>query len=153
MGVERGAPGDHTNAEVVGTIRQHGAAPQVDITDLFRCIAFSILITNVDDHLRNRSFLHTDAAQWCLSPAFDADPFPERARELKTWITEDAGPAMKVVAPQFSVRVSPARSSRDCACSSRRTHEISILRAWARVTERVTTRTNRDRRPKLASVT
>lgn len=108
MGVERGAPGDHTYAEIVDTIRRFGAAAQDDITELFRRIAFSILITNVDDHLWNHSFLHTEAGQWRLSPAFDVNPFPERARELKTWITEDTGPAMSIdallsAAPYFGV--------------------------------------------------
>lgn len=113
MGVERGAPGVHTYAEIVDTIRQYGAAAQDDITELFRRIAFSILITNVDDHLWNHGFLHTEAGQWRLSPAFDLNPFPERARELKTWISEDTGPAMSIdallsAAPYFGVTASRA---------------------------------------------
>jgi serine/threonine-protein kinase HipA len=113
MGVERGAPGDHTYAEMVDAIRQYGAAAQDDIVELFRRIAFSILITNVDDHLWNHSFLHTEAGQWRLSPAFDVNPFPERVRELKTWITEDTGPAMTIeallsAAPYFGVTASDA---------------------------------------------
>ena len=108
MGVERRAPGEHTYAEIVDTIRRYGAAPQDDITELFRRIAFSILITNVDDHLWNHGFLHTEAGQWRLSPAFDVNPFPERTRELKTWITEDTGPAASIdallsAAPYFGV--------------------------------------------------
>ena len=59
-------------------------------------IAFSILITNVDDQLRNHGFLHEDREFWRLSPAFDINPSPERVRELKTWISEDAGPDMTV---------------------------------------------------------
>jgi serine/threonine-protein kinase HipA len=31
-----------------------------------------------------------------LAPAFDINPFPERVRELKTWISEDAGPAASI---------------------------------------------------------
>jgi serine/threonine-protein kinase HipA len=63
---------------------------------LWRRIAFSILITNVDDHLRNHGFLHEDREFWRLSPAFDINPSPERVRELKTWISEDAGPDMTI---------------------------------------------------------
>src|ERR1700751_4717874 len=33
---------------------------------------------------------------WRLAPAFDINPFPERVRELKTWISEDAGPAASI---------------------------------------------------------
>jgi serine/threonine-protein kinase HipA len=31
-----------------------------------------------------------------LSPAFDINPSPERGRESKTWISEDAGPDMTI---------------------------------------------------------
>ena len=55
-------------------------------------MAFSILITNVDDHLRNHGFLHVDREFWRLSPAFDINPSPDRVRELKTWISEERRP-------------------------------------------------------------
>ncbi len=113
MGVERGAPGEHTYAELVDAIRTHGADAQQDIDELFRRIAFSILVTNVDDHLHNHGFLHVEAGNWRLAPAFDVNPFPERARELKTWIAEDTGPAATIeallgAAPYFGVRTARA---------------------------------------------
>src|SRR5207244_5600222 len=64
--------------------------------ELWRRITFSILITNVDDHLMNHGFLHVHRGQWRLAPAFDINPFPERVRELKTWISEDAGPEASI---------------------------------------------------------
>ena len=33
-----------------------------------------ILISNVDDHLRNHAFLYSDPAGWTLSPAYDLNP-------------------------------------------------------------------------------
>jgi len=96
LGVDIGAPTEHTYTEIVDAIRQHGAEAQVDIEELWRRIAFSILINNVDDHLHNHGFLHVAKDQWRLSPAFDINPFPERQRELKTWISEDAGPAASI---------------------------------------------------------
>ena len=100
--------------EIVDALRQHGAKAQSDIRELWRRIAFSILITNVDDHLHNHGFLHAGGALWRLAPAFDVNPFPERARELKTWISADTGPAASVdalrsVAPYF--RISKQRAS------------------------------------------
>jgi hypothetical protein len=47
-------------------------------------------------HLHNHGFLHVAKDQWRLSPAFDINPFPERQRELKTWISEEAGPAASI---------------------------------------------------------
>lgn len=98
LGVERGEAGTHTYAEIVDAIRVHGADAQTDIDELFRRIAFTVLVSNVDDHLHNHGFLHVEAAKWRLSPAFDVNPFPERQRELKTWISDEVGPEATVVA-------------------------------------------------------
>ena len=108
LGVEATEPGDHFYTEIVDAIRVHGADVQADIEELWRRIALSILITNVDDHLRNHGFLHEDRGFWRLSPAFDINPTPERSRELKTWISEDTGPEMTVnalmsVLPNFGI--------------------------------------------------
>ena len=61
-------------------------------------MAYSVLITNVDDHLHNHGFLHASRGQWRLAPAFDLNPFPDRVRELKTWISEDTGPEATIEA-------------------------------------------------------
>jgi serine/threonine-protein kinase HipA len=113
LGVEVAESGEHAYTEIVDALRMNGAAPQADTEELWRRIAFSILITNVDDHLRNHGFLHIDRGQWRLSPAFDVNPFPDRARELKTWVSEDAGPeatieALMSVLPYF--RIAPLRA-------------------------------------------
>lgn len=39
-------------------------------------MAFSVRISNTDDHLRNHGFLHEGAETWSLSPAFDLNPNP-----------------------------------------------------------------------------
>ena len=93
LGVDVRSTHEHTYTEIVDAIRQHGAGATSRYEELWRRIAFSILITNVDDHLRNHGFLHVAKDQWRLSPAFDINPFPDRQRELKTWISEEAGPA------------------------------------------------------------
>ncbi|WP_237355848.1 type II toxin-antitoxin system HipA family toxin [Xanthobacter sp. YC-JY1] len=113
LGAVPGDPGEHSYTELVDALRQHGSEPAADIEELWRRIAFSILITNVDDHLLNHGFLHVDRGQWRLAPAFDVNPFPERVRELKTWVSEEAGPeasidALMSVAPYF--RIASARA-------------------------------------------
>jgi len=92
LGADADASRDHYYTEMVDAIRVHGADPKGDIEELWRRMAFSILITNVDDHLHNHGFLHVNHGQWSLAPAFDINPFPERMRELKTWISEETGP-------------------------------------------------------------
>jgi serine/threonine-protein kinase HipA len=96
LGLDAMAPSEHTYTEIVDAIRQYGAEARVDIGELWRRIAFSILINNVDDHLHNHGFLHVAKDQWRLAPAFDINPFPDRQRELQTWISEDAGPAASI---------------------------------------------------------
>ncbi|HXM04572.1 MAG TPA: hypothetical protein VN939_18310, partial [Chthoniobacterales bacterium] len=54
-----------------------------------------------------------DREFWRLSPAFDINPSPERVRELKTWISEDAGPDMTIDALMSVIayfRITDARS-------------------------------------------
>lgn len=99
-------PGDdheHSYTEIVDALRQHGAAARDDIEELWRRLVFSILITNVDDHLRNHGFLHSGRGLWRLAPAFDLNPFPDRIRELKTWPSEETGPEASIEAA-LSVR-------------------------------------------------
>lgn len=113
LGAEPSDPGEHSYTELVDALRQYGSQPASDIEELWRRIAFSILITNVDDHLLNHGFLHVNRGQWRLAPAFDINPFPERVRELKTWVSEEVGPeatvhALMSVTPYF--RIADARA-------------------------------------------
>ena len=108
LGAEPGDPSEHDYTEIVDALRVHGADAQKDIEELWRRVAFSILITNVDDHLQNHGFLHAGHGQWRLAPAFDLNPFPDRVRELKTWISPETGAeatidALLSVAPYFKI--------------------------------------------------
>ncbi|HUS28492.1 MAG TPA: type II toxin-antitoxin system HipA family toxin [Kofleriaceae bacterium] len=114
-GVDPHEGSDHSYTEIADAIRVHGDSVQADLEELWRRLAFTILITNVDDHLMNHGFLYATRGRWRLSPAFDVNPFPERARELKLWISEEAGPAATVdglmsVAPYFKISQQTAKT-------------------------------------------
>jgi len=81
--------------EIVDALRQHGAAAEEDMEQLWRRIVFSILISNTDDHLRNHGFLYAGQSGWRLSPAYDLNPVPVdvKPRILTTAINEDDGTA------------------------------------------------------------
>ncbi len=65
-----------------------------DLRQLWRRIAFTVLIRNTDDHLRNHGFLRTSSSGWSLSPAFDLNPNPERGNShLSTSIDGDSDSA------------------------------------------------------------
>jgi len=68
---------DHSYLEIVDALRQHGSDVSRDLPQLWRRIAFGVLVSNVDDHLRNHGFLY-DVAKggWRLSPAYDINPVP-----------------------------------------------------------------------------
>jgi len=82
--------------EIADAIRARGANPVADVQQLWRRMLFNLLITNVDDHLRNLAFLHVENGLWRLAPAFDINPFPDKANESKTWLSEEDGPITTV---------------------------------------------------------
>jgi serine/threonine-protein kinase HipA len=83
---------DRSYTEIVDVIRSVGYQPLIDIKQLWRRLVFNLLITNVDDHLQNHGFLHVEQGLWRLAPAFDINPFPDKERESKTWLSEEDGP-------------------------------------------------------------
>jgi serine/threonine-protein kinase HipA len=76
--------------EIAEVIETFSPSATWDMRELWRRVAFSILISNTDDHLRNHGFLRHSTAGWSLSPAFDLNPDPEPgAKHLHTAITFD----------------------------------------------------------------
>lgn len=79
--------------EIVDELARHGARAGADAAELFRRMVFNILISNVDDHLRNHGFLWAGKEGWVISPAYDLNPTPTdlKARILTTNISIDEG--------------------------------------------------------------
>jgi serine/threonine-protein kinase HipA len=71
--------------EIAEVIEQRSTAAAAELRQLWRRMAFSILISNTDDHLRNHGFLHERGDSWMLSPAFDLNPQPG-SKDLSTAI-------------------------------------------------------------------
>ncbi len=80
---------DASYLELAEVIATEGAQPQHDREQLFRRIGFSILLSNLDDHLRNHGFIRSRKAGWQLSPAYDLNPVPPHIKPpiLSTAIT------------------------------------------------------------------
>jgi len=62
--------------EIADVIASQGAAPREDLAELWSRIAFNVMVTNTDDHLRNHGFLLAPGDGWRLSPAYDMNPAP-----------------------------------------------------------------------------
>jgi serine/threonine-protein kinase HipA len=89
---------DHAYTQIADTIIANSVNPGQDLQELWRRLAFNLLITNVDDHVQNHGFLHVAHGQWRLAPAFDINPFPDKDQELKLWLDEAYGPVDSIEA-------------------------------------------------------
>ena len=99
---------EHSYTEIIDVMRSKCKNFADDAKQLWRRLLFNHLIANVDDHLQNIGFLHVGNNQWKLAPAFDVNPFPDKERESKTWLSEDTGPITSVrqlveQAPRFEL--------------------------------------------------
>ena len=84
LGAKDGEGGSYP--EIVDALTRRGAQAKKDAHGLYRRVAFNVLVSNVDDHLRNHGFLWQDRSGWTLSPAYDLNPVPAdlKARVLTT---------------------------------------------------------------------
>ena len=106
---------ERTYFEIADAIRANGFDPENDARQVWRRLVFNLLITNIDDDLHNMGFLHVEGDFWRLAPAFDLNPFPDKTRESKTWLSEDDGPTTDVAnlmarAAYFSLGTTQAKA-------------------------------------------
>ena len=85
---DRQEDGNGTYIDIAGFLMQHGANPDADIPELWRRMAFSLLVSNTDDHLRNHGFV-SEKGRWRLSPAYDLNANVKRPQSLSLEL--DAG--------------------------------------------------------------
>lgn len=114
MGARDGEGGSYP--EMVDALVLHGAQAKSDTQSLYRRVAFNVLISNVDDHLRNHGFLWSGKPGWVLSPAYDLNPVPTdlKARVLSTSIDLDDGTCsldlLESAAPFYGLDLPQARA-------------------------------------------
>ncbi|MDD3759745.1 MAG: type II toxin-antitoxin system HipA family toxin [Acidithiobacillus sp.] len=70
--------GETRSYEEMAEALREKEAPPTDVQELWRRIAFSVLISNVDDHLRNHGVLWSRESGFRLTPAFDLNPADDR---------------------------------------------------------------------------
>lgn len=102
--------------EIVDALTRYGAQAKTDAHALYRRVVFSVLISNVDDHLRNHGFLWLGKTGWSLSPAYDLNPVPTdvKVRVLTTNIDLDEGTCsidlLEAAAAYFGLGLPAARA-------------------------------------------
>lgn len=79
--------------DLVQVIETSGTSTQIahDLEQLFRRVAFNLLVGNRDDHLRNHGFLRAGDG-WRLSPAFDVNPNPDKDHHVLAIDDRDPSP-------------------------------------------------------------
>lgn len=68
--------GDIRSYEEIAESLRELAVPAEDIRELWRRLVFSVLVSNIDDHLRNHGVVWSPKEGFRLSPAFDINPAP-----------------------------------------------------------------------------
>jgi serine/threonine-protein kinase HipA len=127
--------------ELVDLLSRHGARAKVDAHALYRRVAFNVLVSNVDDHLRNHGFLWLGNAGWTLSPAYDLNPVPIdlKARILTTNIDLDDGTCsmglLEGAAEYFNLSLKEARAIIKEVATATATWRATAQRVGARSVE------------------
>lgn len=106
--------------EILGLIERICGNDSADIQELFRRVAFKILISDGDDHLRNHGFLLTQDG-WHLSPAFDMTPSVSSRHLVLTW--DEKCPCFNLkglisAAPVWGIGIERAREIVDQCCEA-----------------------------------
>jgi serine/threonine-protein kinase HipA len=78
--------------------RARGDATHVeaDLAQLFRRVAFNVMVGNRDDHLRNHGFI-LGSTGWRLAPAFDVNPNIDKAEHVLNLDDSDNRPSITTV--------------------------------------------------------
>jgi serine/threonine-protein kinase HipA len=84
--------------EIAHFLHTHGAQGTVKrgLEQLFRRVAFNVLVANRDDHLRNHGFLLRSDG-WILAPAFDVNPNPDKREHVLSIDETDNQPNLDTV--------------------------------------------------------
>jgi len=89
MAMLNGRDGEsYSYLDLADIITTESITPDRDREELYRRVAFTILVTNLDDHMRNHGFLRGRGG-WHLSPAYDINPVPNQPRVLKSYVDDD----------------------------------------------------------------
>lgn len=82
--------------EIAQRLMSNGSHASGDLEQLYRRVAFNVMVGNRDDHLRNHGFI-LDAGGWRLSPAFDVNPNIDKEEHVLAIDDKDPRPLVETV--------------------------------------------------------
>ena len=115
--------------EIAEALQREGDVARLDedLHQLYRRIAFSILVGNRDDHLRNHGFLRGSTG-WRLAPAFDINPDRDKRDHALAIDESDPRPSLatlRTTAPFYRLK--------DRAAALIEEHVVATVRTWRQV--------------------
>ncbi len=114
--------------EIAEIIMSQGSAPREDLIELWSRIAFNVMVSNTDDHLRNHGFLLRPNAGWRLSEAYDMNPVPGSSGLCLNIDESDNArdvDLVRSVAPYFRIKDAQATSIID--------RIANVVRGWREI--------------------
>ena len=118
--------GVHSYLDIAQCLADHGDPDslQGDLEQLFRRAVFNVAVGNRDDHLRNHGFLLARQG-WCLAPAFDINPDPDKDTHVLNLDELDNRPSLDSVrATAEYYRLRPATAERIIR------EVLSVVQGW-----------------------
>jgi len=94
----------HSYIDVANAIINNAVNPKRDLEELWKRMVFNIVISNIDDHLRNHGFLLKDKKGWELSPAYDMNPVPRIIRPNLHELSISANSSEGLIDTAFAVK-------------------------------------------------
>ncbi|MGC4061741.1 MAG: HipA domain-containing protein [Aquabacterium sp.] len=118
--------------EIARILIDHGAQPKTDLQELWSRIVFNMLVSNVDDHLRNHGFLLVPGKGWRLSEAYDMNPV-DFAQGLKLNVSEMDNALDLELARSVASYFRVAKKEADAIIDSSR----SVVRQWRTIANKL----------------
>jgi serine/threonine-protein kinase HipA len=84
---------ERTYLDLVEVVEEASDRVTEDLRELWRRAAFSVLVSNTDNHLRNHGFLRLTSGGWSQSPAFDLNPDPQPGPKLLSTAIDESSNA------------------------------------------------------------
>ena len=127
--LQRGDGEPASYLEIAEALQREGDAEGLaaDLHLLYRRVAFSILVGNRDDHLRNHGFLRGPTG-WRLAPAFDVNPTPDKVEQALAIDETDPRPSLATLRETAPLYRLDAAAAADIEAQVR-----SAVSSWRRV--------------------
>lgn len=127
---DQGHPQHLTYEDLADTVDSLSGGDRQQLKDLFKRVALTVLINNVDDHWKNHGFLRL-GERWALSPAYDINPSISRGVVTSRQISSADDPRNRDIRNLTRTASSYALTRDDAA--SALSEVLNAVRLWPKI--------------------